>query len=159
MDKRDQEFNSNTGYFNEIKAEIFDNYQILSNDIRIFRQIYDGTFAVKIYGAQTFTNIPHFNYYQRSGNYFYLRGFDANEVLDKSILYNQIEWRKPIISWIVLSPFIESGAMGSSPFSFKKSFFSYGLGLYFPIGNGRLRVEKAYSYNNEKFYFGFNHVF
>lgn len=159
LDKRNKEINTESGYFNEIKAFVFDNYQIVSNDIRFFTPVQNGILALKIYGAQTFTNIPHFSYYQRAGNYFYLRGFSTNQVLDKNLIYSQLEWRKELFNWPILSPFLELGAMGNSPFSLKQSYISYGLGLYLPIGNGRLRIEKGYSYNNDKFYFGFNHVF
>ncbi len=159
MDKRDREYNTSQGYFNEIKALVFDNYQILSNDIRLFKPFYNGTLAFKLYSAQTFTNHEHFSYYQKAGSYYYLRGYSSNQILDKHISYAQIEWRKSLFNWPVITPFLEVGTLGSSPTNLKKSFFSYGLGLYIPIGNGRLRIEKAYSDNKDKFYFGFNHVF
>ena len=79
LDTRNKEINSTSGYLNEIKFEAFPHYQIITYDIRSFKQLYTGTLAYKFYSAQTISNTAHLNYYQTVGNYFYLRGYSTNQ--------------------------------------------------------------------------------
>ena len=111
-DSRNQEYNTESGYFNEIKAEVFDNFQILSNDIRIFTPYQNATLAIKVYSTQTLSNSEHINYYHGIGNYYYLRGYRANDIIDKHLSYAQFEWRQKTVSWLIVTPFIEAGAIG-----------------------------------------------
>ncbi|RAP24968.1 hypothetical protein DID73_00245 [Candidatus Marinamargulisbacteria bacterium SCGC AG-343-K17] len=159
MDTRDKEFNSTSGYFNEIKAVIYNNHQILSNDVRYFHPWMDGVLATKFYSVETYTNNDHIQYLTGIGNYYFLRGYQTNDIIDRHLTYGQLEWRRPLTSWFIISPFIEAGVIGRNISNLKKSLFSYGLGGYFPIGSGSFRVESAYTHNNSEFYFGFNHVF
>ena len=159
MDRRDQEFNTKKGYFNEIKLSIFNEHQIFSNDVRYFHPTDFGLLATKFFTTQTFTTKDHFIYLSGIGNYYYLRGYKTNDIIDRHLSYTQFEWRKHITSWFILTPFIEAGIIGSSLQNIKKSLFSYGLGAYFPIGNGSFRLDFAYAEENSEFYFGFNHVF
>ena len=159
MDRRDQEYNPNKGYFNEIKVSLFNEHQIFSNDVRYYHPTDSGLFATKFYTTQTFTKSDHFIYLAGIGNYYYLRGYKTNDIIDRHLSYTQFEWRRKITSWFILTPFIEAGIIGSSLQNIKKSLFSYGLGAYFPIGNGSFRLDFAYAEDNSEFYFGFNHVF
>ena len=79
--------------------------------------------------------------------------------MDRHLSFLQLEWRAPVFSWLIVVPFIEGGIIGRHPGNIKKGLFSYGLGHYFPIGDGSFRLEIAFAETNKAFYFGFNHVF
>jgi hypothetical protein len=159
IDTRNKEFNTTRGYFNEIKALLYNHHQIISNDVRYFKPFENSTLASKFYSVQTFTNNDHIQYLTGVGNYYYLRGYKTNDMMDRHLTYAQFEWRAPLTSWFTLTPFIETGVIGKTLSNLKKTLFSYGLGGYFPIGSGAFRLESAHAENNSEFYFGFNHVF
>lgn len=159
LDTRNKEINSTSGYLNEIKFEAFPHYQIITYDIRSFKQLYTGTLAYKFYSAQTISNTAHLNYYQTVGNYFYLRGYSTNQYTDKHLSYTQLEWRKRLFRYLEVVPFVEYGGIGNSITAIDQWLFSYGFATHIPFKFSSLRIEKAYTSNNEKFYFGFNHVF
>lgn len=159
IDTRNKEFNTTNGYFNEIKALIYNHHQIVSNDVRYFKPYKNSVLASKFYSIQTFTNNNHIQYLTGVGNYYYLRGYKTNDIMDQHLTYAQFEWRTSLTTWFTLSPFIEAGVIGKNISYLKKTLFSYGLGGYFAIGSGAFRLESAYAENNSEFYFGFNHVF
>jgi len=159
LDKRNKEFNSTNGYFNEISLQLYDNQTILSNDIRRFTPIPYGVIATKLYSSQTFTTHDHIKFLSSVGNYNYLRGYKTNDIMDRHLSFVQLEWRAPVFKWLIITPFIEGGVIGRHPGNLKKSLLSYGLGHYIPIGEGSFRIELATAESNSEFYFGFNHVF
>ncbi len=159
IDKRNREYNTNSGYFNEIKLNLYDRYQILSNDVRYFIPSDYGVIATRLYTTQTFTNQNHIQFLASVGNYYYLRGYNANEIFDRHLSFGQLELRTPILSWLVLAPFIEAGVIGSSISNITNQLFSYGFGIYIFIGNGAFRLDFGYAEDNNEFKFGFNHVF
>ena len=159
MDTRNREFNTTSGYFNEFKAVIYNHHQIVSNDVRYFHSWLDGVLASKFYSVETYTNNDHIQYLSGVGSYYYLRGYKSNDIIDRHLTYGQLEWRRPLTSWFILTPFIEAGVIGRKALDLKKTLFSYGIGGYFPIGSGSFRIESAYAEKNSEFYFGFNHVF
>jgi outer membrane protein assembly factor BamA len=160
MDRRDQEINSTNGYYNELKWQIYPDQYILSNDIRYFYPIsHSDIIASRLYVAQTITDTPHIQTLQGVGNYFYMRGYTANGIMDKFLAMTQLEWRKKVTSWLVLSPFIEWGTIGSKPSRRITDLFSYGLATHIPMGVANLRIELAFADTNKELYFGFNHTF
>ena len=159
IDKRNREYNTTSGYLNKIQLKIFPEHQVISNDIRYFYPTKYGIIASKLFTIQTFTTTDHFQFLNGAGNYLYLRGYKGNDLLDRHLSYAQLEFRIKLLSWYVLTPFIETGVSGQSPTQLKKQLFSYGIGSYFFFGNGAFRFDISYAEGNRKTQFGFNHVF
>ena len=159
-DSRNTEYNTTSGYFNEIAFNIFPRHQIVSNDIRHFYPYNTtNTIAYRLFLAQTIGNTDHIEYIQKVGNYFYMRGYKNNDIIDNFLAFSQIEWRSNVTSWLTLCPFIEFGTIGQNISEQIETLFSYGFSTHFPLGATTLRLELAFAETNKEFYFGFNHVF
>jgi hypothetical protein len=159
-DTRNSEYNSTSGYFNEIAFSIYPRHQIVSNDVRYFYPYNtSNTIAYRFYIAQTIGDTNHIEYIQKIGNYFYMRGYKSNDIVDNFLAFSQVEWRSNITNWLTLCPFIEVGTIGQNLSEQIETLFSYGFSTHFPLGTTTLRLELAFAETNKEFYFGFNHVF
>ena len=144
MDKRNSEYNATSGYFNEIKAEFYPRHTKLNNDIRIFTPLkHNATWANRSFIGQTITDTPHIQYYQAVGNFYHMRGYRSNDIMDKFLIFGQTEWRKKLTSWLTISPFLEVGTIGSSPNNTIKTAILVWAGHIFPIRSWRISTRNC----------------